>query len=81
MACPACDWGAEETLNHFLKECQGLSAIRDSHEVKVEDKIEELLLFYDLDQKKIEKRKKYCTWSICGGRGGCRFDLGAAERC
>ena len=42
-----CDSDAEETLNHFLKKCRGISGIRESHEVKKEDKIEELLLFCD----------------------------------
>ena len=54
MACPVCNSGAEETPSHFLKECHGLCGIRENHEVKEEDKIQELLLFCDR-----EKRKKY----------------------
>ena len=57
--CPVCDLDAEETLNHFLKECRGLCGIRESRVVKNEDNIEELLLFCDRDKRKIEKRKKY----------------------
>ena len=54
MVCQVCGSDAEETLNHFLKECQWLSSIRERHEITEEDKIEGLLLFCDLD-----KRKKY----------------------
>ena len=56
MTCPVCGSGAEELPSHFLKECHGLSGIRENHEVKEEDKIE-LLLFCNWE--KIEKRKKY----------------------
>ena len=54
MACPVCNSGAEDTPSHFLNECHGLSGIRENHEVKEKDKIQELLLFCDR-----EKRKKY----------------------
>ena len=54
VVCPVCDSDAMETLNHFLKEWQGLSGIRERLEASEEDKIKELLLFWDLD-----KRKKY----------------------
>ena len=40
----------DETPNYVLKECQGLSGIKEKHEVKEKEKIEELLLFCDLDK-------------------------------
>ena len=55
---PVCESGAEKTMRHFLKECIGLGGIIEIHEVREEDKIEELLLFSD-QGKKIGKRKKY----------------------
>ena len=57
--CPVCESGAEETLRHFLKECRSLGGIREIHGIREADEVEELLLFYVQDGKKIEKRKKY----------------------
>ena len=55
-----CESGAEETLRHFLKKCHGLGGIREIHEVREADEIEELLLFCDhQDKKKIGYRKKF----------------------
>ena len=58
MDCPVCESGAEETRRHFLKECRDLGGIREIHEIREADEVEELLLFGDQDKKKIEKRKK-----------------------
>ena len=44
--------GAEETLRHFLKVCNGLGGIRETHRVREADEIEELLLFCYQDERK-----------------------------
>ena len=59
MQHPLCGEWEEETLDHFLRQCNGLRHIRARHGVRKEDELEEMLLFSNQSATKIEKWRKY----------------------
>ena len=55
VECPLCGEWEEETLDHFLRQCNGLRHIRARHGVRKEDQLVEILLFNNQSVTKIEK--------------------------
>ena len=49
----------EETLDHFLRQCNGLRPIRARHGVREEDALVEMLLFSNQSATKIKQWRKY----------------------
>ena len=59
MENPLCGEREEETLDHFLRQCNGLRHIRARTQVREEDELVEMLLFSNQSATKIEKWRKY----------------------
>lgn len=86
MRCEICEAGEEETLEHFVKECEALEGVRRKFGVEGLP-IETLLLFEGGEEEEAEKYKEYIEhlWSERRRRRGLQRvggqqELGADRR-
>jgi hypothetical protein len=54
VQCPLCG-AEEETLQHFLKECERLRGVRINQQIEEDTPLEEILLFKKVNDRSIRK--------------------------